>query len=248
MTLKEFFESKEELAINLKTEEQEKIFCNQAYKLGYKWCSGRSYLASDYWDIYKEETCYTNRGFCESIGFYKNEGNKIISFEDIKWEEEKMSNFTKSDIKNGAVVILRNERRYLKVDNTLLDLCWNGDFMDLDNYSEKLTYRDKSFDIIKVLNPRENNIHKRCCNFALCDLKDINVEWTWERKETKKIKLKDMTEEQYKKWNQEHCHEYNCSKCIFNLVRCMPATKASWVNSKYLYSDKFLNQEIELED
>ena len=66
-------------------------------------------------------------------------------------------------------------------------------------------------------------------------------------KEPKKKKLRDWTMEEYKKWLEKNCKNNICDKCIFNNVVCSNA-ESSWVNHKDLYSDKFLNQEIEVEE
>ena len=63
-------------------------------------------------------------------------------------------------------------------------------------------------------------------------------------KEPKKKKLRDWTPEDFDKWKKKICNK--CDKCIFKYVDCV--TKNSWVNHKDLYSDKFLNQEIEVEE
>lgn len=64
-------------------------------------------------------------------------------------------------------------------------------------------------------------------------------------KEPKKKKLRDLTPEEWDKWKGKNCG--NCKKCIFNKVYCNSSyVKSSWVNNKDLYSDKFLNQEIEV--
>lgn len=70
-------------------------------------------------------------------------------------------------------------------------------------------------------------------------------------KEKKKIKLRDLTSDQYRKWRNENCKKYDCCKgCPFQKVNCYNDYKANdgWYLNKYLYSDKFLNQEIEIED
>ena len=67
-------------------------------------------------------------------------------------------------------------------------------------------------------------------------------------KEPKKKKLRDWTEEDYKKWKDKNCKiDSMCDKCIFKNVVCAEFYSESWVNNKDLYSDKFLNQEIEVE-
>lgn len=62
-----------------------------------------------------------------------------------------------------------------------------------------------------------------------------------------KKKLRDVTEKEYKKY-QEHCGERFCPECPVNQVVCsLTGGRLCWINHKDLYSDKFLNQEIEIE-
>lgn len=65
-------------------------------------------------------------------------------------------------------------------------------------------------------------------------------------KEPKKKKLRDLTMEEYKKWCNKNCYSYNCNKCIFRNVCCLYDFDC-WIHHKDLYSDKFLDQEIEVE-
>lgn len=69
-------------------------------------------------------------------------------------------------------------------------------------------------------------------------------------KETKKVKLRDLTEEQYENWCNGHCHLYKeCKDCAFGKVNCLTSNKPlCWVNNKDLYSDKLLDQEVEIEE
>lgn len=62
----------------------------------------------------------------------------------------------------------------------------------------------------------------------------------------KKIKLRDLTEEQYWKYNKKGCYT-TCDKCMFRLVNCTNRDENCWIYHKDLYSDKFLDQEIEIE-
>ena len=66
-------------------------------------------------------------------------------------------------------------------------------------------------------------------------------------KESKKKKLRDITMEEYKKWLNKNCKNTSCDSCNFNNVACNMGIR-SWVNNKDLYSDKFLDQEIEVEE
>ena len=80
----------------------------------------------------------------------------------------------------------------------------------------------------------------------------INDLWAddWEIvKEPKKVKLKDLTEEQFKKWQNDNCCEsVVCANCPFCKVNCNLYSKDIWVKNKEFYSNKFLNQEIELKE
>lgn len=67
----------------------------------------------------------------------------------------------------------------------------------------------------------------------------------------KKKKLRDLTEEDWNNWKEKNCYYngyYNCDECSFCHVNCSSSEKEnSWIHHKDLYSDKFLNQEIEVE-
>lgn len=65
----------------------------------------------------------------------------------------------------------------------------------------------------------------------------------------KKIKLRDLTSEQFERWMKDNCghNEYvDCVECPFFFSNCIVDEKKSWVNNKDLYSDKFLDIEIEV--
>lgn len=71
-------------------------------------------------------------------------------------------------------------------------------------------------------------------------------------KEPKKVKLRDLTEEQYNKWFKNNCPKYDdyCRGCPFKKVKCVNREKKNdgWYLNKDLYSDKFLDQEIKIEE
>ena len=60
-------------------------------------------------------------------------------------------------------------------------------------------------------------------------------------------KLRDLTAEEYKKWYDKNCGACggSCCSCLFNCTACL-CGKYCWVNHKDLYSDKFLDQEVEI--
>ena len=67
----------------------------------------------------------------------------------------------------------------------------------------------------------------------------------------KKIKLKDLTKEQWDTNRDSLCKldkGENCDKCIFLWVDCDDSIlRSSWINHKDLYSNKYLDQEVEIE-
>lgn len=60
-----------------------------------------------------------------------------------------------------------------------------------------------------------------------------------------KKKLKDVTKEEFEQWRNNTCSNIFCINCMFKNVIC--SGSPSWINSKEIFSDKFLNQEIEIE-
>lgn len=66
-------------------------------------------------------------------------------------------------------------------------------------------------------------------------------------KEPKKKKLRDLTPEEWDKWRGSNC--ITCHKCIFERTICDKSWNySSWINNKDIYNEKFLDQEIEVEE
>ena len=62
-----------------------------------------------------------------------------------------------------------------------------------------------------------------------------------------KKKLRDLTEEEYKEYLDTNCRWGKCSGCIFQRVMCGYHHSRNWIKNKDLFSDKFLDQELEIE-
>ena len=95
----------------------------------------------------------------------------------------------------------------------------------------------------------ENKIYSN--NIVYCDYrltkKDLNAN-DWEIvKEIKKVKLRDLTKEQLEKWRRTNCIDDKCHDCIFNKVDCIYVAYCL-IKDKSLFSDKFLDKEIEVEE
>ena len=68
-------------------------------------------------------------------------------------------------------------------------------------------------------------------------------------KEPKKKKLRDLTGEEWDRWLKKNCGNCNCDKCVFDRASCEASySDRSWINNKDIYSEKFLNQELEVEE
>lgn len=64
----------------------------------------------------------------------------------------------------------------------------------------------------------------------------------------KKLRLRDLTVDKYKKCKEQICRNYrSCYGCPFSSINCGTYDSLSWIYNKDLYSDKFLDQEIEFE-
>lgn len=88
ITLTEFWNSKEDLAIHCNTEEKAKQLLKAFDKMGKKWCDEDSYIGNNYWYDKKENTCYSNNNEYGSIDWYKEYDYKVYEFEDVIIEEK----------------------------------------------------------------------------------------------------------------------------------------------------------------
>lgn len=86
--LKQFFKSKENLAIHCKTKEDAIKLCKAFDKIGKRWCDGTRYTENNCWYVKKENTCYSNKYLYCSIDYYKEHGYKIYEVEDVAFLPE----------------------------------------------------------------------------------------------------------------------------------------------------------------
>lgn len=89
ITLEEFWNSKENLAIHCNTEEKADKLLEAFYDYGEIWADGESYLDNNLYNYEKENTCYDNtNGFC-NFEWYELHNYKIYEFEDVIFEDDK---------------------------------------------------------------------------------------------------------------------------------------------------------------
>ena len=82
----------------------------------------------------------------------------------------------------------------------------------------------------------------------LTDKEIVEIDDSWEIIiEKKKVKLRDLTGEQYcRRLKNHNCS--SCEDCLFKIVECGYANQRCWLDNKEIYNDKFLDQEVEIEE
>ena len=197
------------MVIKCNSEKEAKEFIKEAYKQGFKWVN--------HIDGNEEKTCwYTG----SSEIYYYLEYNKITwstrDFENESIEystlKEKKDIMTKSDLKNGMVVELRNGKRFLIVSNWGIgkDSCikLNG----LVGYDENLydINGDSTFDITKIYISSGRTFKNLFNNERLILI--------WEREEKSKLSNEDkqIIKKGLKKIQEECKNHENCVGCIFD--------------------------------
>ena len=170
------------MIIKCNSKEDAQEFIKEAYKQGFKWVN--------HIDGCEEKTCWCT-GF--SGIYYYLESNKIkwnfMDYENESIEystlKEKIKTMTKSDLKNGMVVELRNGKRFLIVNDLGIgkDSCikLNG----LVGYDENLydINGDSTFDITKIYISSGRTFK------TLFDNERLSL--IWEREEKPKLSEKD---------------------------------------------------------
>ena len=61
-----------------------------------------------------------------------------------------------------------------------------------------------------------------------------------------KIKLRDMTDRQAMLWYRQNC-PHDCRGCLLAVVSCNDYLPSFWAYHKDMFSDKFLDKEVEIE-
>lgn len=180
ITLTEFWNSTEKLAIHCDTEEKANKLLMLFDKLGKNWSDGNSYLEYTYYDTHKQNTCYSNYRMHTKYNWYKNNGYKIYEFEDVDLENygetkmKKLNDYLKS-IKKEEIntndlkaVITKLSNKYDELDdkaNEYWNKCFESDSNEdkiiyehlANDYSNKVEgYRLCILDLINLLGGNEN--------------------------------------------------------------------------------------------
>lgn len=168
----------EKIAVHCKTKKEAEDFCKQMHKQGMVWGTGNSYLSCTHYEEYKNKTCYSGGGGYQSYDYFEKYRYNILEWSDYMDKE-----FTKADLKDGMVVKHRNGDKRMVVNEALIG---EDGYSDRNCFREDLTDRYfKDLDIVGVYAIQEYS------NFADM-LSDYNLELIWERKEPKKMTVKEM--------------------------------------------------------
>lgn len=229
ITLSEFFKNDEKLAIHCDTEEKANLLLKAFDKMGKRWRSNQSYLEENNWRGFKEETCYENDGTYCCKGFYPGTSYIVYEFEEVILED---GNYMNENVKKvfDMLGVKPNEKFKIRVGNKVNDELY---FLD-----DTLTI----FSIGKVVGLNGDDIGYEAKQGMLRLLLSGKNEIV---KLPKKKKLRDWTMEDFKKWEDVNCKGV-CDDCPFTNVHCNDNAKRFWMNHKDLFSDKFLDQEVEV--
>ena len=83
MTIDEFFNSKDNLAIHCNTEEKANKLCEAFSGKKYRWFDGKKYNEENRYEWYGKKTCYINDNCLSAFDRVKKVGWTILEFEDI---------------------------------------------------------------------------------------------------------------------------------------------------------------------
>lgn len=138
------------------TKEEAENFYNTLYKKGIQLKDKEHYLKENLWIFKNQEIGYLFRNITkEGIEALYNKDSSYI-FEPVKWSNYMKKEFTKQDLKNGDVCVLRNESILIAIPESgaLLGKCsnWGG----FNYYSNNLRHISTSmYDIVEVYRPNE---------------------------------------------------------------------------------------------
>ena len=202
-------ELKNGMVIKCNSKEDAKEFIKEAYKQGFKWVN--------HIDGCEEKTRWFT-GFSKI--YYYLESNQITwdikDFDNDSIEystlKEKIKTMTKSDLKNGMVVELKNGKRFLIVNDFGIgeDSCIKLD--GLVGYDENLydINGDSTFDITKIYISSGRTFKN------LFDNERLNLIWEREEKQELSNEDKQIIKKGLKKI-QEECKRHKfCYGCMFD--------------------------------
>lgn len=148
ITLKDFWESEERLAIHCDTEAKAKKLLCAFHRMGKKWKSGKSYIERNNWIRYEKETCYSNDNMYGSFDCYVKHNCKIYEFEEIddfhfnvgdrvrirQWQDlvNEFGTDEDGDIRCGKHLFVKEEKKFCGKEYTIVG--FGKDEVKLNDY------------------------------------------------------------------------------------------------------------------
>lgn len=167
------------IVVHCKTKKEAEDFCLQMHEHGMTWESGNSYLSYTYYEVHKNKTCYSIGGY-QSCDYFRKYRCNIL-----EWSDYMNKEFTKADLKDGMVVEQRDGDMYLVLAGMVVR---KRGYNRIVGYTDGLKWAGyKGGDVVKVY---------RITPGSLGCIEDVfiknNLELIWERKEPKKMTVKEM--------------------------------------------------------
>lgn len=152
--------SRDEIAVWCKTEEEAKDFCKQSYEHGYNWCSGESRFNKTEYYHYEGNTTYSSDGYSD-VNWFEDNGYIVV-----EWSDYMSKPFTKSDLKDGDMVLRRNGAIEVAIPSAKVFTSVEG-FNSLCNIDENLKScwpsSSLEWDIMEVRRPTAPSDCQSCC-------------------------------------------------------------------------------------
>lgn len=190
----EFMNTSNKIVVNCKTENEAIDFCKQMHEHGLKWKYGISYLKENYWNIYKERTCYLSNGMfgTADVSYSKEKGYKVLEWSDY------MEKDPIDYLEYGYVVEFENSKFAMYMPSQ------KGDCFDHKEPMACLSinYYDKELKFYSGSKNNENEYNiKRIYGYTNCPYNTTEISYNnrpliWERKEeVKKMTVSEICKE-----------------------------------------------------
>ena len=185
-----FCDKSNDIAVHCNTAEEAQDFCDQMDKHGLKWDNGESYVNNTSYNIYKCDSCYTNKGMvCSKEGIiYCYDYSPVV----LEWSEY-MQTSPKDMLELGYMVELRNGNWYIYLPyakgHAFVKTFFNP--VDLECYDCELYSKEsKDLDVMKIYGHAKTLVDIWPSNLIdIWDSAPKGRTLLWERKEKLEIKM-----------------------------------------------------------
>lgn len=169
-------------AMHCATEEEAKDFCKYLHSIGRRWSCGSRYNVVTNFTEYKQNTVY----FFNSNMYGSLNNAKFFNFKILEWSDFMNKPFTKSNLKNGDVVLCRNKCVGIVITDKNVIVLIDG-HNKLENISNDLTNSiNHDYDIVGVRRP----VIPAHCSYKAFDLEFGQL--VYDREEVEEMTLEQV--------------------------------------------------------